>query len=145
MVLLSLVALVLGVLWFVRAEQETGGEIDPDDRELVALGAEVYASACATCHGVDLEGQPDWQRRREDGSLPAPPHDETGHTWHHADEVLFSITKHGPAAYAPAGYRSDMPGFEGVLSDEEIRAVLAFIKSRWPEDIRLRQERMDTR
>ena len=31
------------------------------------------------------------------------------------------------------GYESDMPAFEGILSDDEIVAVLAYIKSTWPE------------
>ena len=33
--------------------------------------------------------------------------------------------------YAPQGYASDMPAFGDRLSDDEIWAVLAFIKSRW--------------
>ena len=64
--------------------------------------------------------------------MPAPPHDETGHTWHHADALLFALTKQGLVPpYAPAGYESDMPAFGQTLSDEEIWAVLAFIKSHW--------------
>ena len=98
----------------------------------LALGQEVYAQNCASCHGADLEGQPDWRRRLDNGRMPAPPHDETGHTWHHADKQLFTITKHGVDAVVP-GYESDMPAFEGILSDAEIRAVLAYIKSTWPE------------
>ena len=98
----------------------------------IELGQEVYAESCASCHGADLEGQPDWRRRLDNGRMPAPPHDETGHTWHHADGQLFTITKHGVRAVVP-GYQSDMPAFEGILSDEEIIAVLAYIKSTWPE------------
>jgi mono/diheme cytochrome c family protein len=66
--------------------------------------------------------------------MPAPPHDATGHTWHHPDSALFGITKEGlsPGKYAPRGYQSDMPAFGGVLTDEEIWAVLAYIKSTWP-------------
>lgn len=64
--------------------------------------------------------------------MPAPPHDETGHTWHHADSVLFGITKRGLVPpYAPPDYQSDMPGFARRLSDDDIWAVLAFIKSHW--------------
>jgi mono/diheme cytochrome c family protein len=33
-----------------------------------------------------------------------------------------------------------MPAFDGVLTDEQIRAVLAFIKSTWPERERRFQE-----
>ena len=88
-------------------------------------------------------GQPNWQRRLPNGRLPAPPHDESGHTWHHPDAVLFAITKHGMVPpYAPAGYQSDMPGFGSVLSDGEIRAVLAYIASHWtsPEVLQARAE-----
>ena len=109
---------------------------DASDPELVALGAAVYGEHCASCHGRNLEGEPNWQRRRLDGTLPAPPHDATGHTWHHPDEQLFRLTKYGPAAMAGEGYRSNMPGFADVLEDREIEAVLAYIKSRWPADVR---------
>lgn len=98
----------------------------------LAVGQQIYAERCASCHGADLEGQPNWRMRKPDGRLPAPPHDATGHTWHHSDEQLFRITREGPGGILP-GYESDMPGFAGVLPDEEIRAVLAYIKSTWPE------------
>ncbi len=99
----------------------------------VALGEKIYAQHCAACHGAKLEGQPNWRERLPSGRMPAPPHDESGHTWHHTDEVLFGITKEGlvPGKYAPPGYQSDMPAFGGTLSDAEIRAVLAFIYSHW--------------
>jgi len=99
---------------------------------LVARGAQVYQEHCAACHGADLGGQPNWRARRPDGKLPAPPHDESGHTWHHPDDQLFGITKYGTARFAPPGYETDMIGFGDVLSDEEIWAVLTFIKSHWP-------------
>ena len=76
-------------------------------------------------------------------ALPAPPHDETGHTWHHPDQVLVKITRLGTAkAVDLPGYKSRMPGFEGVLADAEIVAALSYIKSTWPEDIRRRHDAM---
>jgi len=100
-------------------------------------GELVYQRFCSLCHGAKLEGQKDWRIRKPDGKLPAPPHDETGHTWHHADEVLFGITKKGMVPpYAPPDYKSDMPGWEGTLRDDDIWAVLAYIKSRWPDETR---------
>jgi len=73
--------------------------------------------------------------------MPAPPHDASGHTWHHPDSLLFGITKLGlvPGQYAPPKYESDMPGFGATLSDDEIWAVLAYIKNSWPEKIRKAQ------
>ncbi|MEK9660704.1 MAG: cytochrome c [Alphaproteobacteria bacterium] len=112
---------------------------DAGDRDLVALGADIYAAQCASCHGNALEGQPNWRERGLDGKLPAPPHDATGHTWHHDDATLFGLTKYGPAGFSGTDYASDMPAYENVLSDREILAVLAYIKSTWPSAVRERQ------
>jgi mono/diheme cytochrome c family protein len=105
-----------------------------------AAGRQVYKAHCANCHGADLQGQPDWQTRLPSGRLPAPPHDASGHTWHHSDDQLFTIVKKGVSAIVP-DYESDMPGFEGVLTDDQIRAVLDYIKSTWPERERAFQAR----
>ncbi len=105
---------------------------EPVTVDEITLGQELYAANCASCHGANLEGQPDWKRRLDNGRMPAPPHDGTGHTWHHADQQLFAITKLGITEVVP-GYQSDMPVFDDVLTDDQIRAVLAFIKSTWPE------------
>lgn len=95
-------------------------------------GKVLYMEFCASCHGANLEGQPDWRQRLPNGRLPAPPHDATGHTWHHSDEQLFRIIKDGLAAIAP-GYETDMPAYAGVLDDAQIEAILDYIKSTWPE------------
>jgi mono/diheme cytochrome c family protein len=112
---------------------------DPNNEAQVASGRRLYDAHCASCHGADLEGQANWRERRADGKLPAPPHDASGHTWHHTDEALFRVTRDGFAAVAGAGYETDMPAFAGRLSDDEIWAVLAYIKSRWPQATRDRQ------
>lgn len=111
----------------------------------IAIGKTLYTEHCAACHGAGLEGQRDWKRPLTSGRMPAPPHDASGHTWHHPDGVLFRITKEGPAAVVGRGYQSDMPGFGNVMSDEEIRAVLAFIKTTWPEREREYQAEMSRR
>jgi mono/diheme cytochrome c family protein len=114
----------------------------PADPAQIALGHRVYQAHCASCHGVNLEGQPDWQRRRPDGRLPAPPHDPGGHTWHHPDAQLVEITRDGFARIMP-GYETDMPAFGGILSEDEIIAVIAYIRSTWPPEIqRRRAERL---
>jgi mono/diheme cytochrome c family protein len=119
--------------------------IDATNRFQVAQGEELYRQNCATCHGVRLEGQSHWQQRKPNGALPAPPHDVSGHTWHHPDDQLFAIVKHGMARFAPPDYKTEMPAFVGKLTDAEIRAVLAFIKSNWPADIRERQAAVSRR
>lgn len=94
----------------------------------IARGEALYAAHCASCHGANLEGQPDWKRPLADGSLPAPPHDISGHTWHHGDGELRRIIDLGGTIYMP---ESKMPGFGATLTDEEIAAILSFIKTRW--------------
>jgi len=101
----------------------------------VAAGGPLYAANCAACHGANLEGQANWQEPNENGTPKAPPHDDSGHTWHHDDLMLFRYTKlGGKAVMAQAGvsnFLSGMPGFSEDLSDKQIRQILAFIKSRW--------------
>lgn len=119
-------------------------QLRADDAGVVAQGRAIYEARCAACHGAKLEGQPDWQVRNAAGRLPAPPHDPKGHTWHHPDEVLFNITKYGVAKAANLkDYPSDMPAYEGVLKDEEIVAVLSFIKAQWPPRNRQAQEEVN--
>lgn len=132
----------VAVVSYFVFERSGSPRIDPTDVAQVGIGKRIYAQACASCHGASLEGQANWQMRMPNGRLPAPPHDASGHTWHHSDETLFRITKYGPAAYA-AGYQGDMPAFEQRLTDEEIAASLAFIKSAWPAEIRVKQARID--
>lgn len=119
--------------------------IDYTDSVQVAQGRGLYQAHCASCHGADLRGEPDWQTRKPTGELPAPPHDSTGHTWHHPEEQLFAIIKHGMARFAPPGYKTAMPSFVGVLTDSQIRSVLAYIESNWPEEIHQRRTSMDKR
>ena len=105
---------------------------------MLARGETVYRTSCTTCHGANLEGQANWWLRDVDGNLPAPPHDKTGHTWHHSDEVLFNLVKYGPAMYVD-NYTGKMPAYDGVLDDRDIRAVNSWIASTWPEEILLAQ------
>ncbi len=108
------------------------------DRD-IRTGEKLYAEHCASCHGINLEGEPNWRTPNEDGILPAPPHNETGHTWHHDNQLLFDYTRlGGEAALAARGisnFKSGMPGFMAVVSDEQIWNILAYIRSTWPSEI----------
>ena len=116
----------------------------PDDPQVLRVGARIYAQQCAACHGAKGEGQPDWRDRGPDGLLPAPPHDASGHTWHHPDEQLFAITQQGLAQLInQPDYRTAMPIYGGVLSDDEIVAVLSWIKAQWPPEVRQRHDEIN--
>lgn len=141
-----LLAGALGLWLYQRGGSAGTLGIDVSDETLVARGARIYAQECASCHGDRLQGQtPNWRSRLPDGSIPAPPHDETGHTWHHTDRQLFEVTKYGRRKVSGGATDSNMPGFEDKLPDGDIWAVLSYIKSRWPERIRERHDEIDRR
>ena len=129
--LLTVLALLL------PATAMAGHELENRD---LRNGRVLYKEHCASCHGADLEGQPNWRRIGKDGLLPAPPHDATGHTWHHDNRLLFDYTKLGGKALMEARgvseFRSGMEGFGEVLSDDDIWDILAFIRSTWPDRIK---------
>ena len=109
----------------------------------IEVGRTMYQETCASCHGANLEGQPNWQSANSNGTYPAPPHDETGHTWHHGDEMLLKyIRKGGQVVLDEMGveFMSGMPAFGEQLSDAEIEAIVAYIKSTWSERVRATQE-----
>lgn len=143
-VALAVAAVAVALVWLSRPST-LAVALTPDDPEVVALGGLVYAEHCAACHGADLEGQPNWRQRNPDGRLPAPPHDETGHTWHHPDIQLFRLTKFGPSDLAGGAYESDMPAYAAILADDEIVAVLSYIKSTWPAEIQNRHDQINAR
>jgi len=118
---------------------------DPTDATAIAEGEAVYLAHCASCHGTRLEGQPGWQEVLPDGGYPAPPHDGSGHTWRHSDRQLFEATKFGGGFSAAPDSVSHMPPFEHVLSDDQIWASLAFVKSRWPAELQARQRLLTRR
>ncbi len=107
------------------------------DARRVAEGERLYAGYCAGCHGVNRQGAPDWRLPLTDGSLPPPPHDDSGHTWHHADSLLARIVLEGGAAvYGDLAANARMPAFEDKLSADEAAAVIEFLKSRWGREQR---------
>lgn len=130
-------------VWFSSAEPRHG-LLEPSDPAIVARGKAIYLEQCASCHGENLEGQANWKSRDDDGYMPAPPHDETGHTWHHSDSLLFDLTKYGLAKISGLeDYETRMPVYEEELSDAEIVAVLSYIKSRWPAELRQRHDELN--
>jgi mono/diheme cytochrome c family protein len=101
--------------------------------EEITKGQEVYQRNCQKCHGVKAIGQ---DPENPNGDLNvAPALNGTAHAWHHPPVFLFQKIKN-----RIVNKSSPMPPFAGILSDDEINAVLAYIKSLWPEDIRKRYD-----
>ncbi len=116
---------------------------DAGDSQQVTLGQAVYEQDCARCHGNDLGGEFGWLDDEDIGLSDseielilesidnvAPAHDASGQTWQYNDDMLFKIIKEGPAL-ALGKQESRMPGFGDQLDDQEIWAIVAFMKSQW--------------
>ena len=142
------VLLVGGVIFYFSSpldKTELGISLQHKDRAVVDVGKAIYAKNCALCHGVVLEGQANWRQRDAEGYLPAPPHDERGHTWHHPDSYLFLMTKYGIEEMIGKSYPNNMPVFEDKLTDDEIIAALSYIKSTWSGRIQLKHDQINAR
>ena len=116
-------------------------ELRLNDSNFLIQGKKIYRTHCAVCHGINLEGQKGWDSNDTKVNILAPPHDETGHSWHHSDQALFSLTKYGGSG--KTGQLSAMPGYEQILTDIEIISVLSFIKSTWSLEIRQRHDQVN--
>lgn len=118
---------------------------DAIDIDAIKAGKAIYDERCAECHGKNLGGQLNWQTTKADGTVPAPPLNDEGTAWQRSDDLLFRSIKLGGEAIVPSGFHSNMPGFREQLSDDQIRDVLRYIKSRWSSMSRARQDRMNTK
>jgi len=95
--------------------------------EQVTRGKEVYDANCATCHGPDAAGDPNWRKRDTDGFFPPPPLNGTAHAWHHPLVWLNATITNGGQAR--------MPAWGDQLSAADIEATIAWFQSLWPEEI----------
>ena len=142
------VFLILTVLYFFTTNSNKSNasiNLNTTDNSIIENGKKIYAKNCASCHGVNLEGQKNWMSRLPDGLMPAPPHDQTGHTWHHPDRYLFMVTKYGIEEFIGEKYPNNMPAYKDILSDKEIIAVLSYIKSTWPTKIKEIHNKINSR
>ena len=97
-------------------------------------GEDIFADTCVACHGVSGEGQPNWHIPKSDGTLPPPPLNGDGHTWHHGDGFLYRMVRDGGKWLESPSlphFKSGMPAFGDQLSHEEIIAVLTHVKTLW--------------
>ncbi|MBW3620768.1 MAG: cytochrome c [Actinobacteria bacterium] len=105
-----------------------GSGRSPADPGTIARGQEIYEASCVGCHGGPTGG--------EINEIP-PRHNAEGHTWHHGDCILEEIIRDGPEPRpeAPEDFPT-MPAFADELRDDDIAAVLAYIRTWWTEEQR---------
>ena len=135
LVLAVFFALMMTLFWiyYDRHTAETEVAADRFNTAQVSLGSSLYTANCAFCHGDTLEGKPGWDRDYPTGGRPALPLNGEGAITRLSDQDLMDVAKYGGQPFSPADYKNDMPGFELQLSDGDIWAIVAFIKSRWSE------------
>ncbi|MFH5831537.1 cytochrome c oxidase subunit II [Halalkalibaculum sp. DA3122] len=106
--------------------ENAGGGSQPDDMTPAEWGEQlVQENACTTCHSVDgteMTG-PSWQNKF--GS-EEPLADGTTVT---VDENYLRESILDPGAHIVEGYSNVMPPYQGVLSDEQINAIIEYIKT----------------
>lgn len=133
----AVVAALAGVFWAAFPPVVGPRPALPD--AVAARGQRIYAASCQACHGGPVGG----------AMMDYPPkHNASGHTWHHPDCELLEVitTGSGPMTrmmremMAPPGAPT-MPAWREKLSDDEIDAVLAYIKTMWTPEQREIQER----
>lgn len=135
-----LVTIMIGVA-ISTSSARAASEPPPLEPSLVKNGHEIYRQYCASCHGANAQGAPNWQERDEHGELPAPPHNEEGHTWRHSDAELYMMVSKGWRDPFNKTKRLTMPAFSDVLSPDQIRAVIAYLKTLWtPEETQFQSE-----
>lgn len=115
------------------------------DPAAVARGHRIYLRSCAACHGARAQGAPHWQQPNARGDLPAPPQDDTGHTWRHADAMLAQIIKDGLRDPFNKTSELTMPPFARRLSDAQVADVIAYFRSLWSPEHRTYQEELNRR
>ncbi len=134
-----------GLIAFSGGCAFAGQQTVPEERRVDA-DASLYSQHCASCHGARGEGASGWREPNEQGDLPSPPHDATGHSWRHADAVLYEMIAKGWRDPFNKTETLTMPAFGGVLTPKEIAAVIAYLKTLWtPEQRRLQAEESQAR
>jgi cytochrome c oxidase subunit 2 len=99
---------------------------DPSDQPLAAYGEKLYSGvfACATCHSLDgtagtgpsFQNLYGHERRFSDGSTAI------------ADDNYVRQSVLEPMAKVREGFQPVMPTFQGKVQDDQLRALIAFIK-----------------
>jgi|APThiThiocy_cv2_1041547.scaffolds.fasta_scaffold47416_2 mono/diheme cytochrome c family protein len=140
----SMRRVAMGVMLIVAGQTviaRANGETPVPDVDSINSGRAIYEQHCASCHGANAEGAPNWQERDARGELPAPPHNAEGHTWRHSDAALYEMVSKGWRDPFNKSKRLTMPAFGGEMSPAQIRAVIGYLKTLWtPEQRQFQSE-----
>lgn len=98
------------------------------DNDQISSGEVLYQQNCASCHGINGEANPGWEQAK--GKEAAPPLNGSAHTWHHSMEQLTRTIRQGSIQIG-----GSMPSFESKLSDQNIKHIIAYFQSKWPDNI----------
>lgn len=93
--------------------------------EDLARGSDVYSAHCASCHGSAGRPDPESALVKGLGVVPANFDDKLFNSREPVSDWKTVVTDGGPAL----GFSVMMPAFGGVLSESDIDAVLAYIKT----------------
>ena len=132
-------AITLSYMYWERYTVEVSTGADPKNEAQVGLGHTLYTQHCAFCHGAELQGQAGWEGNYPNGGRPALPLNGSGAIWRLSDHDLFDVTKYGGQAFSPKSYKNEMPAFETQLAEADIWAILAYMKSYWPQEVIAKQ------
>ena len=136
------ISVLLAALLTACSLQSDKARFIASNPELYEQGEQIYVQTCAACHKINGEGQyPDAPMERDaTGRFGAPPHNEKGHTWHHDDDLLYQIVRDGGMGTPEDFY--PMPAFGEQLGDDQIVAVIFYIKGFWTEEQRQWQQQV---
>lgn len=108
------------------------------DSAQIQRGYALFSQNCASCHGVNGQGAPNWSRPGVQGKDAAPPLNGTGHAWHHPMKALMTTIMYGTVRLGGA-----MPAWKDQLSEQDISDIVAWFQSQWPDEIYAVWQRMD--
>ena len=125
-IFLCLLTLVGG---YTAAQEKVEGRWFSQTR--VQVGKRLFEEHCMACHGASGQGlTDDWKKPLADGSYPPPPLNGSAHTWHHSLALLNYTIENGGAEFDGM-----MPGFAGVLNEDQRLSIIAYLQEWWPDDI----------
>ncbi|HED15182.1 MAG TPA: cytochrome c [Gammaproteobacteria bacterium] len=125
--LLYIIISLLTITFAGLAHAETG---KAPDAKAVAVGKKLYIKHCQVCHQKDGVGeQPISVYIRLPGFVTAIPLNESSHAWHHGDKQLVKIILSGSRR------TKRMPAWKDTLSEEQVKNIVAYIKSLWSPEV----------